>query len=42
MLDVAGTRIYPIVRIKQYRFEGKVTIHNYYVWQGSSSAADQI
>ena len=27
MLDDTGTRIYPIVRIKQYHFEGKVNVH---------------
>ena len=27
MLDDTGTRLYPIVRIKQYRFEGKVNVH---------------
>ena len=27
MLDDTGTRIYPIVRIKQYRFEGKGDVH---------------
>ena len=42
-LDDTGTRIYPIVRIKQHRFEGKVTIHNNtHGACGSSSAADQI
>ncbi|MCG8625306.1 MAG: hypothetical protein MJE68_25315 [Proteobacteria bacterium] len=37
MLDVTGTRIYPIVRIKQYRFEGKVNVHNNisYAWRSS-------
>ena len=27
MLDDTGTRIYPIVRIKQYHFEGKGDVH---------------